>query len=586
VTSDGQSFKALNGVFRARFRAAAVLLLIAIVCGQSACSLLRNFMRSKSPHASLANSPALTRVPHVILFAMDGVGYGQMMNAVRSGKAKHIESLLGAPHGGGGVFQHGYSAPNATTIMPSCSTAGWASIMTGRPPAETGVTGDEFFVRQQTRFYAPIPLSTRDTSDFVAAVDDDLIGKILRVPTVYQRIKGRSDVSLLYIYHGAASHSTLGDEALIRALGDVIEGTLAGETLRQSIAAPIDAGSIPRVIESIRNHGVPSLLVVYFPGPDIYAHGSPDPLPAQTEYVENDIDSDVGGILSEYAKRGVLDDTYVIFTSDHGHTPVLKDRRHDLRVSDAGTLSQLLSGAGFRVREPGVNLPPDKQDYQAVVADEGFASYLYLADRSTCREKGKRCDWQKPPRFRRDILPVIRALNGANRTGRPLAGFKGTLDLIFSRDYASQTDGRIPPFEIFDGKRLVPIGAYLSKHPRPDLIQVEQRMRWLGDGPYGDRAGDIVVLAKAGMSSPIQDRYYFSIATYYAWHGSLSLQDSHIPLIVAKTDVSGEDLKGTVDRIVGSHPSALDVTPLIETLLAYHAVFATSADRVIGRQDH
>ena len=51
---------------------------------------------------------------------------------------------------------------------------------------------------------------------------------------------------------------------------------------------------------------------------------------------------------------------------------------------------------------------------------------------------------------------------------------------------------------------LVPIHEYLHKHPRPDLVDLEQRMNWLGAGPYGYRAGDIVLLPRACMNLPIR----------------------------------------------------------------------------------
>jgi hypothetical protein len=248
-------------------------------------------------------------------------------------------------------------------------------------------------------------------------------------------------------------------------------------------------------------------------------------------------------VLEEYSKRSALSDTYVIFTADHGHTPVLNDREHDLGIRDGNRLFELLEKIGLRVREPRLKLPADQQDYQAVIADEGFAAYLYLADRSTCPKKGEPCDWRKLPRFRHDILPVLSALFRANRRGRLIPGFQSTLDLIFSRDYGSNTAERLSPFKIFNGRRPVPIRSYLAEYPRPDLVEVARRMNWLGEGPYGDRAGDIVLIAKASMSLPIQDRYYFSYVSYFAWHGSLTLQDGHIPLIVARSSASGQQSK-------------------------------------------
>jgi hypothetical protein len=121
-------------------------------------------------------------------------------------------------------------------------------------------------------------------------------------------------------------------------------------------------------------------------------------------------------------------------------------------------------------------------------------------------------------------------------------------------------------YEIFDGHKLVPIWEYLIRHRRPDLIQLDKRMRWLSAGPYGNRAGDILLLSRSGMDRPIEQRYYFS-APYHSWHGSASPQDSHIPLIVARKDYPGVKLKKMVDQIAGSQPSQLALVPLVRMLL-------------------
>src|SRR5208337_1485257 len=100
-----------------------------------------------------------------------------------------------------------------------------------------------------------------------------------------------------------------------------------------------------------------------------------------------------------------------------------------------------------------------------------------------------------------------------------------------------------------------------------DLIQLNRRMRWLSAGPYGNRAGDVLLLSRSGLNQPIQDRYYFS-APYHSWHGSASPQDSHIPLIVARKDYPSAKLKRLVDKVVGSQPSQLALVPIVRALLA------------------
>jgi hypothetical protein len=119
---------------------------------------------------------------------------------------------------------------------------------------------------------------------------------------------------------------------------------------------------------------------------------------------------------------------------------------------------------------------------------------------------------------------------------------------------------------IFDGDRLLPIKQYLAWHPRPDLIQLERRIGWLSAGPWGNHAGDVPLLSKSGLNRLIEDRYYFS-RPYNSWHGSPSLQDSHITFVVANSKSSGRALKAIITRIGDSEPSQLELTPLVLTLL-------------------
>jgi predicted AlkP superfamily pyrophosphatase or phosphodiesterase len=68
--------------------------------------------------------------------------------------------------------------------------------------------------------------------------------------------------------------------------------------------------------------------VVYFPGIDLYTHIADKALHDEVEYFKTLLDASVGQIVDEYRKQGALDRTYVIFISDHGYTPVLKDENH------------------------------------------------------------------------------------------------------------------------------------------------------------------------------------------------------------------------------------------------------------------
>jgi hypothetical protein len=68
-------------------------------------------------------------------------------------------------------------------------------------------------------------------------------------------------------------------------------------------------------------------------------------------------------------------------------------------------------------------------------------------------------------------------------------------------------------------------------------------MQWLAVGPYGNRAGDILLLAKACTQLPVEQRFYFASVSHHTWHGSACEQDSRIPFILAQAGGSGERMR-------------------------------------------
>ncbi len=508
----------------------------------------------------------VTEGPHVLIFAFDGVGYHQLMDAINSGKAPNLSGMLGADEGNG-VYAHAYSAPDAISILPSTTMAAWSSIFSGEPPAYTGVPGNEWFVREKMQFVAPAPVSISDTSDSERMVTDDLVGRSVECPTLYDLAGVQSAVSLNPVYRGADLFTTVAPTDFALVMSDFVAGKALGEHgVKKAMYAKYDTESVPKIIDAFNTHGVPRLQTVYFPGIDLYTHLARDPLPMEVEYLEQVTDPLVGTILDEYRKRGLLDHTYILIIADHGHTPVMHDEQHALDSQSDDGPAPLMQKTGFRPRPFVLNPAANQQDYQVTFAYQGAIAYVYLADRSTCPNPGDKCDWNKPPRYDHDVLPAARAFYRANQTGEGSPKLKDTLDLIFARQPRAPTeDAR--PYRIFDGHKLVEIEDYLEKHPRPDLLQLNRRMRWLSAGPHGDRAGDILLLAKSGLNRPIQERYYFS-SLYHSWHGSPSEQDSHVPFVVACAQCDGETLHKLVDKVSRHRgPSQLDLTPMALTLL-------------------
>ncbi len=544
--------------------AAAVAALMLV---ESSCALVRQTLetggeeRLKPAPPTSPPSPAST---HVLIFAMDGATPAQFMEAVHSGHAPNIATLLGEDQGSG-VFEHAYAAPHALSVLPSSTIADWASIFTGSTPAYDGIPGDEWFDRETMQFYAPVPVSVPETADNAKVVTDDLVGRQLKVPTLFEDLHRSSTVSLLAIHRGATIYTIVAPGSFPDLVEHLIKGKLNGDDAEKSLSASIDRDSTQKAIEALKEHGIPALQVVYLPGIDIFTHAAPDRLAGQTRYLEHVTDGCVGQVLAEYRREGVMDHTYVIFISDHAHIPTLDDKRHELGTDDEHSPFQAVHKAGFRVRRADLIVPSADDDYQAVLAYQGFMAYVYLADRSTCPHEDDRCDWKKPARFEEDVIPVLKSFYRSNTTGRPVAKLKGTLDLIFARPGVPAGQNALP-YMVFDGKDLVPIHEYLRAHPRPDLVDLEQRMNWLSAGPYGTRAGDILLLPRACMNLPIEDRYYFAGMTHYTWHGSACEQDGHIPFILAKPNASGEEMRTIMSDFGGDSPSERELTPLVRAL--------------------
>ena len=508
--------------------------------------------------------PASPSGPRMIIFALDGAVPAGLMDAIKSARMPYISALLGKDEGNG-LFEHGYAAPEALSVLPSSTIADWASIFTGSVPAWDGVTGDEWFIRETATFYAPVPVSMTDVTDNTKLVTDDLVGKELKVPTLYEQLGVRTYVSMLSVHRGATYFSTVGPHSLSDLFEHLVRGTMKGIDPERSLSATLDRASVVKVNEVIEEHGIPDLQVVYLPGIDIFTHAAEDPLNSQVRYLEHVTDGAVGQVLDEYRKHNALDNTYVIFIADHAHTPTMNDENHRLGPDDNSSPFQAVAKAGFRVRKASLILDDMDKDFQAVLAYQGSMAYIYLADRTTCPKDDDRCDWNKPPRFEEDVLPVLKLLYRSNQYGRPVAALKGKLDLIFSRHPMLSSTNSLP-FKVFDGKDLVPIDDYLSEHPRPDLPKLAERMRWLSAGRYGNRAGDILLLPKACMNVPIENRYYFAWMTHYSWHGSACEQDGHIPFILAQANGSGQKMRSILNKFGGASPSEREMTPLVVSI--------------------
>ena len=494
----------------------------------------------------------------VLVLAFDGVGEAQLLEALDAGALPTLAAFLGESQGDG-LYANGVHIRDVPSVFPSETAAGWAAVYTGARPAESGVTGNEWFVRDSVAVFAPVPLSVGTIEQTLSIYTDSLFSQVLERPTLFERADVRSHVSLGFVYRGA-DLLTLPD---LNDFGDLVEGVV--ESIfggRDQAYEELDDDGTEGVERGVESYGLPDLQIAYYPGVDLVAHAAGGE--AQIAYLLDEIDGHIASVLDLYRQRGALADTYVLVVSDHGHSTTLDDDRHSLDAGGRDEPPALLDSLGYRLRDFSVG--SDTSDADVVMIYDEAVAMLYLADRSTCPEKGDVCDWMRPPDLRDDVLPLARAIRDAglaDTTG--VGGLSGAVDLVFAR--ASDPSGQTaPPYRVLDGNRLVSVADYLQRNPRPDLVALEERLTWLTDGPFGARAGDILVLAKSGTDRPLDERFYFG-APRQSGHGGASAGESLISLVVARDGVSGASLQARVREAVGESPTQLDVTPLILSLL-------------------
>lgn len=532
----------------------------------SACSLLS---QSKEV-AELAiegetRSLGETRVPRsalterrsdLLVICIDGVDRDLLYRMLRDGQLPGLARLIG---GRGGRFAHAHFDDRLLTTLPSNTFTAWAALFTGVPPAENGMPGNEFFIRSEGRFAAPGPTSFNDATPAMKSYSEDYADDLLTAPTIYQQIRERDPgvriwVSMSHFHRGADRLLTARRGLLADAFRIFLDNTVTGkdDEGRMETYAAVDREVLATLTSAIggvdEDEPLPDVLTLYLTGTDLFAHvAEAGPDRARFAYLTQVVDPGLTRLHAALARRGGLDDRYVVVISDHGHTAVLGDERHALGSRDDGEGPRdVLQAAGFRVRP--FRWKVKEQDFQSIIAYGGAVAFVFLADRSTCAAEGATCDFRRPPRYQEDVLAAAEAFHRTSRDGTPIPAMRGTLDLVLVRA------GSEGAFKVYlgDGKTL-DLDRALARVPRPGYVQVDRRLRDLAVGPRGDRAGDIMLITRDGAEGDIRNRYYFS-RTYRSWHGSPSRQDSEIPFILAHRGKSRRELASIAGRALGDDP--------------------------------
>jgi hypothetical protein len=503
--------------------------------------------------------------PPILFIAFDGEGRDQLYEMLRAGELPHLAELLG-----GQDLSHAYLADDVLSIFPSITMAAWSSALTGENAADTGVTGNEYFIRERRELACPSPISFTDMSPTIEIYSDGYLDELVTHQNVYERIHAADPdaliwVSLAQLARGADDLLLTKRAALLDAAAAYASDKTDGKPSRD-VYAVLDKAVASEVASQLGHDGpAPDVLTVYFPGIDTYAHVAPEgPDRARRAYLHDVVDPALGTITSALRAKGALAGRWVVLTSDHGHTEVKHDGEHAI-ATDAPR--DVLRAAGFRVRAFQRHVPDD-DPFSAVVTYGGPTAYVYLADRSKCPGAHDACPWMAPPRYREDVLAAAEAFRRADALGYAAPALRGTLDLILVRQPRPWADVDLP-FEVYVGDgRTEPVEQYLAEHPHPTYVDFPARLRALAVGIHGERAGDLLLLSHDGDRDDPAARYYFALQ-YHSFHGSPSKRDSEIPLVVANPRVPASHIKPWVDDVLGPHPTITRVTDLIMALRSH-----------------
>jgi hypothetical protein len=531
----------------------------------------------KRPDGARPRSPDL---PAILLIAFDGVDRATLYDLLRKNKLPSLARLLGgeALDADGPVrFGHAHLDERMLSTLPSSTMAAWTTAMTGLPPAAHGVTGNEYFIRESRRLAAPAPVTFGSAKPTLSIYTDAYLDGLKSGPSVYDRMRERDPDVLVWvamhsIYSGADRLLVTKPTILARAFEHLMEGAIATAKIEKDDVEDrkrnrnayevLDKQVVDVVVGALEKGPLPDVLTVYLSGTDLYAHIAQEgPDEARRTYLTDVADPALGLLAERLEQRHALADRFVVVTSDHGHTQVLRDKEHALSADGPDDPPALMKKAGFRLRPFELDVSA-RDGFDAVWAAGGAMAYVYLADRSTCPTDRTPCDWSRPPRYEEDVLPMADAFYRADRDGALVPEMKGVLDLVMVRRAKPYAEIDLP-FEVYvGGGKTEPLEAHLARHPHPTYIDMPARLRDLAVGPHGERAGDVLLLAHNGDRDDPRGRYYFA-ELYRSWHGSPSRRDSEIPFIVAHRAQAAEALARRVERHLGRAPYQQKVTDVL-----------------------
>jgi hypothetical protein len=512
----------------------------------------------------------LTSISHnisskpVLLLVLDGIRPDVLRAAIRDKDAPTLGLLA----------ERGEAVWDAVSVFPSITPAATAAIATGTPPSGSGILGHAWYDRQEKRlvvygakretvistgplkvFHNNVFRMNRDDLDAPTifetlhdsyGVDGACVNFPVRRgphehPIQLRSVKGFKNVArrseLLDISVEGPKEYYMGDLFYSRDTG--LHGREGVGGWRRSVGInDVYAAGVGAVL--LEEKAAPFTVVYFFKGDSVAHHRG---IAAQREYVAT-LDGYVADMFEAAGgPEKVLEEYAILALSDHGHTPLLPDRRRYVRL---GRILGDRASVGVRARfGPGTDI---------VAVPNGRSAFLYLAegvdhaevvadllsrrgiDLAAWREDG----WAVVRRLGREIRFRTKeeAGNGLGDGAQDAAG----------RVWDLSGDPRTLDMEIVEGR--IRYGEY------PDALER------LWGCLLAPRCGDVVLSATPGHT------FGEISGTFHAGsdHGSLHASDSNVFVLAA-------GFPGSADGFAAPRR----ITEIAPTLLAHFGAGAATA---------
>ncbi|MBN2561079.1 MAG: alkaline phosphatase family protein [Phycisphaerae bacterium] len=498
-----------------------------------------------------------------VVFFVDGVNPFIFEEMLQAGELPAIQTFF---------VDRGLFVPRAVCNIPSVTLANETSLVTGLHPGHHGITGINWFDRNQLiwRDYETIAQKNTLDGDYAA-------------PTVYERFPDRTTFSMFFQAH--------------RGVTKFIENwTSAGPPFFFGWYEFVDRLTLSRfdilIDVAEKRREFPAITVAYLLAPDFRAYDSGVESRQYREALRH-TDLQIGRVLEDLKNAGLLDKLHIAFVSDHSLTEVTRHfhlaefLRRDVGLNVAS--ERLWENASFRTR---LNV---YQRYAAVLCGSGdryWAVYLRRPIREADRITGFE-PWpirpdaadlgdypsgtgtvDLPSRLAaQEAVDAVaysvgpNAVRVARKTGqvefRQDSGQGGPVryEVVSGTDPLGWTS-KVPP-NMLDGSPH-PVRAWLDATIDTDFpglpAQIVAYFR-------ARRAGDLAVFAAPGWDFYVRNR---------AGHGGLRPEDMCVPMLLAGPGVPHTRIRAaqTVDLVPTllqllnrPIPPDLDGKPLVEVPL-------------------